>query len=184
MAQPGGAGVPDTTLTTEAAVHTREEDAQLPHEDRLTRMSRTPDDLAAAIRGRNATVLARRPDEKNWAATEVICHLRDIEDVSQTRLESMLLNDELRVYSNPARVERWVVDRQYLRNDAGAALEAFRRLREDTVTFMRQRTPADLARASVHPRAGRMTMGDFISLLAAHDDNHLDQLRRAIEGRA
>ena len=29
-----------------------------------------------------------------------------------------------------------------------------------------------------------MTMGDFISLLAAHDDNHLDQLRRAIEGRA
>ena len=33
MAQPGGAGVPDATLTTEAAMPTREEYAQLPLEN-------------------------------------------------------------------------------------------------------------------------------------------------------
>jgi hypothetical protein len=31
---------------------------------------------------------------------------------------------------------------------------------------------------------GRFTIDDLASLMAAHDDNHLDQLKRALEGRA
>jgi hypothetical protein len=29
-----------------------------------------------------------------------------------------------------------------------------------------------------------MTVDDFVTLMAWHDDNHLDQLKRALEGRA
>jgi hypothetical protein len=29
-----------------------------------------------------------------------------------------------------------------------------------------------------------MTIGDWVAVMAWHDDNHLDQLRRALEGRA
>jgi hypothetical protein len=28
-----------------------------------------------------------------------------------------------------------------------------------------------------------MTVGDFVALMAWHDDNHLDQLRRALDGK-
>jgi hypothetical protein len=28
-----------------------------------------------------------------------------------------------------------------------------------------------------------MTYGDWVALMAAHDDNHLNQLKRALEGR-
>ena len=163
---------------------TREDYAKQPLEQRLQRMSRTPDELAAAIHGQSDAVLSRRPDDKNWAAKEVICHLRDVEEVYLIRLESILLNDELRVYANPRSIDRWVVDRQYLRNDAGEALAAFRSLREEALAFMKKRTPAEVERACIHPTAGRVTMSDFITLLAAHDDNHLDQLKRALGGRA
>src|SRR5438094_348633 len=80
---------------------TREDVAKQPWEQRLGRMSRTADDLAAAIRGQREAVLARRPDAKNWAANEVICHLRDIEEVYFVRCHAILLNDEPQIYADP-----------------------------------------------------------------------------------
>jgi hypothetical protein len=163
---------------------TREEYAKQPLAQRLERMSRTADDLAAAIRGHTDATLSRRPDGKNWAAKEVVCHLRDVEEVYYVRFESILANDELKMYANPGTIDRWAEDRQYLRNDAGEALAAFRRWRADTLAFVTQRTPAELQRVCIHPRSGRVTIDDFITLLAWHDDNHLDQLKRALDGRA
>jgi hypothetical protein len=31
---------------------------------------------------------------------------------------------------------------------------------------------------------GRITIDGFLTLMAWHDDNHLDQLQRALDGRA
>ncbi len=59
---------------------TIDEYAHRPREERLTRIARTPSELAAAVRGAGNEVLARRPAPKSWAATEVICHLRDNEE--------------------------------------------------------------------------------------------------------
>jgi hypothetical protein len=39
-------------------------------------------------------------------------------------------------------------------------------------------------RGSIHVILGRMTFADWVALIAAHDDKHLDQLRRALEGRS
>jgi hypothetical protein len=80
----------------------REEVAKQPLEQRLGRMSRTADDLAAAIRSRTDAVLIRRPDGKNWAANEIICHLRDIEEVYFIRCHTILLNDEPKIYADPS----------------------------------------------------------------------------------
>jgi len=38
-------------------------------------------------------------------------------------------------------------------------------------------------RGSIHATLGRMTFDDWVTLIAAHDDNHLSQLERALEGR-
>src|SRR5437867_560805 len=69
-----------TQKRKEADMPTREEVAKQPLEQRLGRRSHTAEDLAAAIRGQSEAALVRRPDCKNWAANEVICHLRDIEE--------------------------------------------------------------------------------------------------------
>ena len=60
---------------------------QQPLQQRLDRMARTADDVADAIKGQSEAVLVRRPDFKNWAAKEIICHLRDTEELFTARLE-------------------------------------------------------------------------------------------------
>jgi len=160
-----------------------DEYARRPREERLARIGRTPDELANAVRGADAAVLARRPAPKSWAATEVICHLRDNEEWFLERMRLIVEMDLPRfVATNP---DRWADERQYLTNDAAAALAAFARRRRETLEFLRPLGPDAWARAGVHVDSrGRRTIDEFLSVMAWHDDNHLDQLRRALDGRA
>jgi DinB family protein len=152
-------------------------------EQRLDRMSRTADDLAGELRGQTEAVLVRRPDGKNWAANEVICHLRDIEEVYFVRFHAMLANDDPKLYADPSAADRFAEDRQYLRNDAVQALASFRRRREESLALLRTLTPEQLQRGCLHPSRGRITIDGIVTMLAWHDDNHLDQLRRALDGK-
>ena len=124
---------------------TMEEYAKQPREQRIKRLERTADELAAAIRGQSDAALARRPDAKNWAAKEVVCHLRDVEESFRMRFDTILAVD------NPPLAgvdpDRWAEERQYLRNDAGEAAAAFRRRREDSLAVMKKLGPADWERA-------------------------------------
>jgi hypothetical protein len=161
---------------------TMEEYARQPREQRLARLERTPDELAAAVLGQSETVMARRPDARNWAAKEVVCHLRDAEELFMGRVTLITAAD------NPpltgAEPDRWAEERQYLKNDAGEAVTAFRKRREESLAFLRKLGPDAWARGGTHPVRGTITIDDFVTLMAWHDDNHLDQLRRALEGKA
>jgi hypothetical protein len=151
-------------------------------EEQLARMARTADDYAAAIRGAADGALARRPDGKNWSATEVICHVRDIEESFMARFQAVMGSDEPRFL--PVEPDRWAVERQYQRNDPREALEHFRARRAETLGLLHGLRPEHWDRAGLHATRGRMTVRDFVGLLAWHDDNHLDQLKRALEGKA
>ena len=151
-------------------------------EEQLARMERTAEDFAAAIKGVPDAALARRPDDKNWSAKEVICHVRDTEESFMMRFQSIMEMDEPRFL--PAEPDRWATERQYQRNDAAEALQAFRVRRDESLRFLHGLRPEHWERGGVHATRGRMTMKDFVGLMAWHDDNHLDQLRRALEGKA
>lgn len=164
---------------------TMDEVAKQPLPQRLQRMGRTADDLAAAIRGQNDAALSRRPDGKNWAAKEALCHLRDTEELFQGRVQLILEMDEPKMPSvDPTTPDRWAEERQYLRCDATEALAAFRKRREETLATLGKLTPEQRKRAGIHPTRGRMTVEDVVTLMTWHDDNHLDQLARALEGKA
>ena len=148
-------------------------------------MARTVDDLATAIRSQSDATLSRRPEGKSWAAKEVLCHLRDTEELFQGRLQLILEMDEPKMPSlDPATPDRWAEERQYLRCDAAEALAAFRKRREETLTKLGTLTSEQRKRGGVHPTRGRMTVEDLVTLMAWHDDNHLDQLARALDGTA
>ena len=161
---------------------TMEDYAKQTPEERLLRAARTADDLAAAIRGKDDAALSRRPDGKNWAAKEVICHLRDTEESFMARFDVIMAMDDPRLAA--ANPDRWAEERQYLRNDVTEALAAFRKRREETLAFLRGVKGDQWKRGGIHAVRGRMTVDDFLSLIAWHDDNHLEQLRRALDGRA
>lgn len=181
---------------------TREQYLEQPIEKRRERLERTPAELAAAIGSRSDAALSFRPGPGAWSAKEIVCHLRDIEEQFILRFRTMLAMDDPKFLTlgdmpkNPAEwgiqagdgvpldPERWVEERQYLRNDTGLALAAFEKRRGETLDFLRRLTPSQWRRGSIHATTlGRMTFGDWAALLAGHDDKHIDQLKRALEGR-
>ena len=162
---------------------TREEVAQMPRVERLERLGRTGHELDAAIADRPESTLCRRPDEKNWAPKEVVCHLRDTEEFFMLRFQTLAAaaHEPPLVPADP---ERWAHDRQYIRSDAGEAGRAFRRRREESLAHLRGLSDAQWVRAGLHPTLGRVTVEDIVNLMVWHDANHLDQLHRALRGEA
>src|SRR5205823_12652637 len=162
---------------------TMEEYAKLPAEERMRRLSRTADELAAAIRGRDDAALSRRPDAKNWAAKEANCHLRDVEEMFTGRFGMILAMDDPKLAFDPTTPDRWAEERQYLKNDAQQAAGAFRRRRDESLALLKTLTPEQWKRAGVHATRGPVSIGDFVTLMAWHDENHLEQLKRALDGK-
>jgi hypothetical protein len=168
----------------------------------LERMGHTAEEITTAIAGYGDAAMSRRPAPASWAAKEVICHLRDIEELFLMRFRTMLATDEptflvlgefphdraewgiVEGDAMPLDPDRWAEERQYLRNDPAAALAALRRRRAETLAFLHRLAPGQWSRGSLHVTLGRMTYADWVALVAAHDDKHLDQLGRALEGRA
>jgi uncharacterized damage-inducible protein DinB len=161
---------------------TKEDVARMPRADRLERLGRTGHELDAAIADCPEAMLCRRPDEKNWAPNEVVCHLRDTEEFFMLRFQTLAAAHEPPLV--PADPERWAEDRQYIRSDAAEAGRAFRRRREECLAYLRGLSDAQWSRAGLHPTYGRMTVEDVVSLMVWHDANHLDQLHRAMRGEA
>jgi len=181
---------------------TSDEYRQLAIPARLGRLERTPDELENMISGRNPTELATRPDARNWSPTEIVCHLRDVEETFQLRFHMIIALDEPRLLvlgatpadllpwriggpiGHPLDPARWAEERQYLRNDPHEAVAALRRRRTEVLTLLRSLSPLEWQRGGIHLSRGRLTLADWVASLAGHDDNHIDQLRRALDGRA
>jgi len=163
------------------AVRSEEDWATASLDERLARLERTPADLARLMRGHSDVALSRRPAADAWSAKEVVCHLRDAEEhLAGWMRQIVAMDDPVLIEAGTA--ARWAEDRQYQRHHAGAAWDAFGRRRDETLALVRALTPRQLERAGHHRRRGRMTVNDLVSLMTWHDDNHLDQLRRALEG--
>src|SRR5256712_3416879 len=168
-----------------AVMVTIEDRLKLPPETNLERMERTADDLAAAIKGQREAALSRRPDPKSWAAKEVVCHLPDTEEVFMGRFQLILSVDEPKLFPPaPDLADRWAEDRQYLRCDVERALETFRKRRAESLAFLRKLGPADWPRGGVPGVRRRLASRGWVAGIAWPGDNHLDQLPRALEGRA
>jgi hypothetical protein len=167
----------------------------------LARLLETPPDVDRALADRGDDELSKRPGPTSWSATEIVCHLRDVEELFQLRFHTVIALEEPPILAlgasaadlapwriggaieHPLDPDRWAEERQYARCDGRAALAAFRRRRGEVLTLLRALAPAEWQRGGIHPSRGRLTLRDWVASLAAHDDNHLDQLRRALEGR-
>ena len=146
-------------------------------------MATTASELTARLSCARTTMLARRPAPDAWAPVEIVCHLRDLEESFHERLTLILTTDEPRFPTTSP--NRWALERQYLRHDAHDAARAFARRRAETLTLLRGVDDAAWTRGGWQlDSRGRRTVDDFLTLIAWHDDNHLDQLARALEGRA
>lgn len=56
---------------------------------RLDRLRSTPEEAARLLEGRDEAALSRRPDARSWSPTEILCHLRDVEELFLVRFQTI-----------------------------------------------------------------------------------------------
>ena len=146
----------------------------------IKQMGKAPDDYAAAIKGLSGSVLAKRPDQKNWAAKEIVCHMRDTEEMFFNRFQGVLAQENPLFPS--VDMDRWAEERKYLECDEAEALASFRARRGKLIALLRELRPEQWERTGISPKHGQMTIGVLVERMAGHDANHLDQIKRALTG--
>ena len=178
---------------------TMEEYLARPVDARLHRLRATPAELSGLLAGRATAALSRRPDPANWSAAEIVCHLRDVEELFLVRFQTILADDDPQILTlgatpealarwgiggaigHPLDPDRWAEERQYARNEPAEALAAFVRRRLETIALLDGLTAAQWARGGIHQARGRMALDAWVASLAGHDDNHLEQIKRVLD---
>lgn len=141
----------------------------------LERLGGTPAALLGALKGAPDEVLRRRTPEGKWSMIEHAAHARDVERVYQGRFPQMVFGE---------RPAFWMLDNdaaaaalKYAEADPAEVAKEFRRLREDTLSFLRALPHEAWGRTGIHPEGGEMTVEQLATRLASHDDNHIGKIK-------
>jgi hypothetical protein len=148
--------------------------------DPLAVQRATPRKLAALLKGKSRSVLARRPSGR-WSVVQILAHLADAEIAVSWRLRQVLSRNKvpLQSYDQAA----WASVMDYAHRDPKQSLELFRVLRAANVALISSVPPKLWRNYGVHDERGRESVGRMLSLIAGHDLNHLRQIE-ALLGRA
>ena len=127
----------------------------------------------------------RRPDAETWSLTEVMCHLRDVdEEVNAPRVEAVLASDN--PFITGADTDPWAVTRDYQAQSGPIALQAWAASREALIQRLTTAGAASWRRPARHAFFGPTTLAEILGWALDHDRIHLDQVRAILRqiGRA
>jgi FMN phosphatase YigB (HAD superfamily) len=115
-----------------------------------------------------------QPTPGEWSLTEVLCHLRDVEnEVNLPRLEKFKVEDN--PFFPGIVTDPWAVERQYSLQDGSGALCEFAAARKQTLVDLNQLPAIDWDRETRHAIFGPTPLRELISFIATHDRSHLQQ---------
>lgn len=137
-----------------------------------------PNELADLIGDFDDETLRWRPIPNKWAVKEILCHLRDLEEVYLARYGLMLSeqNPLLPVVDQ----DRLVVERDYVNADAESALKAFAASRDEVTRLLDEAGPESWSRTGVHPTAGPLSVDQLVVRQKDHDVRHIIQMKDII----
>jgi hypothetical protein len=115
-----------------------------------------------------------RPAAGEWAAVEIVCHLRDEEAEDFGARVRVVLAGEPRFA--PIDPEGWAIARRYRDADPSDALAAFRARRAASLAMLAEAPVARLAASAETPSGGRLSGLDLLAAWVTHDRLHLRQL--------
>jgi hypothetical protein len=140
-------------------------------------------ELEAALRELDEAALARQSSNELWTARDTLVHLIASE-------ETMLANAEAiadgRPAGDPATFDQAAHNQAGIDRRAGKStaelLQELRWNRARTLAFLRERSEADLERLGRTPAGRERRAGELVGRIAAHQLEHLEQVRAAATG--
>ncbi len=139
----------------------------------------TPAALDSLVRLPRSAGLHTRPQPNEWAPTEILCHLRDVEnEVNLPRLQQIL--QETNPFIAARDTDRWAEQRLYLQQDGLEALKLFIANRIRLLENLEQLSSSDWQRSVRHAIFGPTTLFELVQFMADHDRLHIQQFVQAL----
>jgi FMN phosphatase YigB (HAD superfamily) len=119
------------------------------------------------------------PDENTWQATEIICHLRDVDrEVHLPRME--MIRDIQNPFLSAINADPWAVERDYAKQDGREALVEFIQARKELLSLTASLPEIVGEKEIRHTIFGPMKLEEILRIAARHDSLHVQQLHSLI----
>lgn len=154
----------------------------LVRERSITLMRRTMDTLTNIISGLSQETVTTLRDlndgDKGWTVLEVLCHLRDFDEIFYNRAVMMLEHDhpQLPFYDH----EALAIENDYNHQDHLAVLADLQEKRARFILFWEDLGEEQWDRTGIHPERESFNMTDAVMQVGHHDANHLEQITRIL----
>jgi hypothetical protein len=140
----------------------------------IRRYADGPARLRAALAAVPAAAMTWRPAPGEWSAHEVACHCADSETNAYARIRSLTAEPEPVVLEyNEA---QWAVTFDYHAHPLDLALTTVDAVRASTAALLRRLPESAWARVGRHTAAGRYGAEDWLTIYAAHLEDHAAQI--------
>jgi len=136
-----------------------------------------PNELEDLLSDLDEELLRWRPIPHKWSIKEIMCHLRDMEQLAyQARYRTMLAEDSpMLEFVDQNRIAH---ENDYINQDAKSALADFRTLRAETVKTLEDAPVEAWSRIGIHQTDGAMTIEQLVNRqINGNDINHLNQMK-------
>ncbi len=154
--------------------------AYLGSRDPVRVLRATPSQLLRLLTGASRAALATRPAPGKWSVLEIVAHLADAELAVSWRIRSAIASPGVALAWWDESI--WAERLGYQRVPWRTSLARFKALRLANLALLRSIPPAAWDSCyGTHEKRGRQSVRDFVTLKAAHDLNHLHQVRALIQ---
>ena len=134
------------------------------------------------LAGVSESDLRARPIGGSWSILEHICHLRDIEQEGYRVRIDQMLNEK-----NPLLADldgdRLAIERDYVNQDFGSALEVFITNRTVNAHAIRDLSPSQLSKQAMFENVGPISLLELLIKMREHDREHITELTRLVNTR-
>ena len=121
-----------------------------------------------------------RPDPASWSLTEVMCHLRDVEEeVHMVRYQAILAREN--PFLPGASTDEWAAIRHYGKEYGPAARDAFLSARRRTLALLSEQEEKCWDRQGRHAFFGPTSLQELANLAVQHDLVHLLQIKELLK---
>ncbi len=136
----------------------------------------TPGRLTRLLKGAPLSVLRRRPGPGKWSVLEIVAHLADAELAFSWRLRNAIAAPGVALAWWDESV--WAERLEYQTIPWRVSRDRFKAFRVANLALLRSLSPTRWDEShGMHPKRGRQSVREFVTLEAAHDLNHLRQVR-------
>jgi len=148
--------------------------------DLMDALSATTEIIPALLDGVTQEQALAAKEQGGWSVVEVLCHLRDAEEIAIERNLNILQEDvpTIEAYDEEGLAKR----RNYAAARLGEALKAFLDSRQRHLEILDKLNLREWHRTGWHTEIGTISIYDHMIHMAAHDSIHASQIARLLSG--